>query len=189
MVTPTSTNELDGLRPKWGWFLALGIAFIVLGNVALAVPWLATLTSVLLYGWLVFLGGVFEVGATFWTRGWRGILLHLLGGILSMVVGALIVAHPGVGALALTLLLATLFLVGGLFRIGAAVVLRFPSWGWAAVSGVVTAALGVLVWSGWPMSALWLIGTCVGVELLLRGWAWVMFAFAARRIAEPPGPA
>ncbi len=183
MVAPSSSDELDGLRPKWGWFLALGIALLILGTVALVVPWLATLTSVLIYGWLVLVGGAFELVATFWTHGWRGILLHLLGGILSMVVGVLIVAHPGAGAIALTLLLATLFLVGGLFRVGAALVLRFPSWGWAALSGVVSAVLGILVWAELPTSALWLIGTFVAIELLLRGWAWVMFAFAARRIA------
>jgi uncharacterized membrane protein HdeD (DUF308 family) len=189
MAMQSSFDQLETLRPKWGWFLALGIALVVLGTMALAVPWLTTLTSVLVFGWLLAFGGAFELGAAFWTKGWSGIVLHLLGGILSIVVGALLVAHPGAGALGLTLLLATLFLVGGLFRLGAAVVLRFPSWGWAAASGVVSVVLGILVWNGWPLSALWLIGTFVAIELLCRGWAWVMFAFAARQIARPAGSA
>jgi hypothetical protein len=39
MTTQSSIEGLTGLRPKWGWFLVLGIALIVLGAVALAAPW------------------------------------------------------------------------------------------------------------------------------------------------------
>ena len=187
MSTHSSFDELGELRPKWGWFLLLGIALLVLGAVALIVPWLTTLTSVLVFGWLLVFGGVFEVVAVFWTKGWRAIVLHLLGGILSAVVGALIVAHPDAGALGLTLLLATLFLAGGLFRIGAAVVLRLPNWGWAVAGGIVTAVMGVIIWSTSPFSALWVIGMFVAIELMFRGWAWVMFAGAAREISKAAG--
>ena len=187
MSTHSSFDELGELRSKWGWFLALGIALLALGAVALIVPWLTTLTSVVLFGWLLVFGGLAEVFTVFWVKGWRGILLQLLGGILSTVVGALIVAHPGAGVLTLTLLLATLFLAGGLFRVGAAVVLRFPSWGWAVAGGIVTALLGVIVWSTWPISALWVIGVFVAIELIFRGWAWVMFAVAAREISKTTG--
>jgi uncharacterized membrane protein HdeD (DUF308 family) len=188
MTTHSSFDELGELRPKWGWFLVLGIALLVLGVVALAVPWLTTLTSVLLFGWLLVFGGVFEVVAVFWAKEWRGIVLHLLGGILSIVVGALVVAHPDAGVLALTLLLATLFLAGGLFRVGAAVVLRLPNWGWAVAGGILTALLGVAIWIMWPFSALWVIGMFVAIELMFRGWAWVMFAFGARQISKLAGP-
>jgi uncharacterized membrane protein HdeD (DUF308 family) len=188
MTTHSSLDELVELRPKWGWFLALGIALLLLGVVALIVPWLTTLTSVLLFGWLLVFGGVFEVVAVFWTKGWRGILLHLFGGILSTVVGALIVAHPDAGALGLTLLLATLFLAGGLFRVGAAIVLRLPGWGWAVAGGLVSALLGVIVWRTWPVSALWVIGMFVAIELMVRGWAWVMFAVGVRKISKSVGP-
>lgn len=47
-------------------------------------------------------------------------------------------------------------------------------------SGLVTAALGFIVWTGWPLSALRVIDTFVAIELLCRGWAWVMFALAVR---------
>ncbi|HVN76296.1 MAG TPA: DUF308 domain-containing protein [Thermoanaerobaculaceae bacterium] len=187
MNSQTSFDKTGKLRPKWGWFLALGISLLLLGAVALIVPWLTTLTSVLVFGWLLLFGGVLEVVAVFWTKGWRDILLHLFGGILSTVVGALIVVHPDAGALGLTLLLATLFLAGGLFRIGAAVVLRLPNWGWAVVGGIVTTLLGVIIWRTSPFSALWVIGMFVAIELMFRGWAWVMFAVAAREISKAAG--
>jgi uncharacterized membrane protein HdeD (DUF308 family) len=180
MTTYSSLTGLEEIRRKWGWFLVLGIALVVLGVIALAVPHLATLTSVMLFGWLVMLGGVFEAVAAFSAPKWTGVLLHLLSGILGVVVGTLTITHPAAGAGALTLLLASFFFVSGFFRIGAAVMLRFPAWGWAVFGGIVSALLGALIWAEWPSSAVWVIGTFVAIDLLLRGWAWIMFAFAAR---------
>lgn len=182
MRTHALLTGLEEIRHKWGWFLILGIALVVLGAVALGVPLLATLTSVLFFGWLVAFGGLFEAVAAFAARKWSGFFLHLLSSVLSIVVGALMVTHPGAAAGALTLLLAAFFLMGGIFRISTAVVVRFPAWGWAAFGGIVTAFLGVLIWAEWPSSALWVIGTFVAIDLLFRGWASIMFGLAARRI-------
>jgi uncharacterized membrane protein HdeD (DUF308 family) len=178
-------SGLEEVRRNWGWFLVLGIALIVLGTVALGLAGLATLVSVLAFGWFLLIGGVFEAVAAFWARRWSGFFLHLLGGILYAVVGIMLLANPGAGALTLTLLLAAFFLVSGAFQAGAAVALRFPNWGWAALGGVVTAVLGTLIWARWPSDAVWVIGLFVGIDLLFRGWAWVMFALAARRLPSP----
>jgi len=182
MMTHALLTGLEEIRRKWGWFLVLGIALVVLGSLALVVPLLATLTSVMLFGWLVVFGGVFEAVAAFSAPKWTGILLHLLSGILGIVVGTLMVTHPVAGAGALTLLLASFFFISGFFRIGTAIMLRFPSWGWATFGGIVTAVLGALIWAEWPSSTIWVIGTFVALDLLFRGWTWMMFAFAARQV-------
>jgi uncharacterized membrane protein HdeD (DUF308 family) len=62
----------------------------------------------------------------------------------------------------------------------AAIRLKFPNWHWAAVDGVITLVLGLLLWMDWPVSGLWFIGFAVGVSLLLRGWSYIMFAIAVR---------
>jgi uncharacterized membrane protein HdeD (DUF308 family) len=67
----------------------------------------------------------------------------------------------------------------------AAARLKFPHWGWAAFDGGITLLLGVMVWAGWPWSALWFLGLSVGVSLLLRGWSYVMFALALRQVPMP----
>jgi uncharacterized membrane protein HdeD (DUF308 family) len=180
---------LEGVRRNWGWFLVLGIVLILLGCFAIVSPWVATVAAVLTLGWLILFSGVCEAVAAFGARQYGGVLLHLLGAVLSIVVGLLIVAHPVAGAAGLTMLLAAFFLVAGVFRIGAAVALRFPNWGWSVLGGLVTALLGGLIWAEWPSSALWVIGTFVGIELLFRGWGWVMLALAARqfpRAADRP---
>lgn len=173
---------LDEVRRNWGWFLVLGIALIVLGAVALGAVGLVTLASVLLVGWLLVISGVVEAATAFWARQWSGFFLNLLEGVLYFVVGMLVLRHPAASAAGLTLLLAALFLTTGLFRTAAAVALRYPNWGWCVLDGTVSVLLGVLIWADWPSSADWVIGTFVGIDLIFRGWSWVMFGLAVHRL-------
>jgi uncharacterized membrane protein HdeD (DUF308 family) len=55
MSTPAFFADLSQLDHRWGWFLALGILLIVLGIIALVYTPAATLASVLVLGWLIFL--------------------------------------------------------------------------------------------------------------------------------------
>ena len=102
-----------------------------------------------------------------------------------MVVGIIIVANPGAGALVLTLVMAVFFMVAGLFRIITALVTRFPHWGWLLFSGLITLGLGLLIWRQWPLSGLWVIGTFIGIDMIITGWTWIMLSLAGRRLAAP----
>ena len=86
---------------------------------------------------------------------------------------------------ALTLLLACLLTVSGIFKIVAALSYRFGAWGWPLVSGVIDVVLGVLIWLEWPASALWVIGLFVGVNLLFRGFNWIALGMALRALPRP----
>src|SRR3981081_3897306 len=178
MATNVLLMDVEGLRHRWGWLLALGVSMAFLGTVALFITPAATLGTVLVLGWLLVVSGVVEAIQSFRVRQWGGIFLHLIGGILGVLVGLLIVTHPVAGALAWTLLFASFFTVIGIFRLVAAIRLKFPNWGWAAFDGAVTLLLGVLLWAQWPWSGFWFLGIAVGISLVLRGWAYVMFAFA-----------
>jgi uncharacterized membrane protein HdeD (DUF308 family) len=122
-------------------------------------------------------------------REWGGVFLHLLGGILELIVGFLVLKAPADAAVFLTLLLAVYLLVGGLFRLGAGLTHRFPGAGLVALAGAVSALLGLMVALEWPVSALWFIGICVGVDLVLNGASWLAFALAARRLPTSPSAA
>jgi membrane protein HdeD len=84
------------------------------------------------------------------------------------VLGFVLVTNPGAGLLALTLLAGSLLLVGGIVRIVAAFQPGTRT-GLLIVNGVVTLLLGVLVLGRWPVSALWFLGTVLGVQLVLDG--------------------
>jgi uncharacterized membrane protein HdeD (DUF308 family) len=175
-------HDLEALHGQWGWFLALGIVLIVLGTFALAAPWTVTLTTATFIGVLLILGGVSQAVGAFWARHWSGFFVHLLEGILYLVVGVLAVNQPLRFGAGLTLILAMFLMVGGLFRVIAALSARFPSWGWLVLNGAITFLLGLMIFEQWPTSSLWVIGVFVGIEMIFCGWSWVMLGFALRSL-------
>jgi len=186
MATPLPIFESEVIRPKWGWLLSLGILMVVLGAIALFLIPAATLGTALVLGWLLIISGVVEMIHAFQVHRWGGLFLHLIGGVLGIFIGLLIVTHPVAGALAWTLLFACFFTVIGLFRIIAAARVKFPNWGWALFDGIVTLALGILLWMQWPSSGIWFLGLAVGISLILRGWTYIMFAIAIHRTPALP---
>ncbi|WP_447979994.1 HdeD family acid-resistance protein [Candidatus Nitrospira bockiana] len=175
-------SGLASVRENWGWILASGAAFVILGTFALLYAVLTTLASVLVFGATLMVGGLFEAVHAFKIDRWGGFVLELLMGILYVVVGGLLLFNPGVGALSLTLLIAAFFLASAVFRIVAASALRPPQWGWLVVSGVVTLLLGILILAEWPVSGLWVIGLFVGIDMIFSGTWLTMLALAARRL-------
>jgi uncharacterized membrane protein HdeD (DUF308 family) len=178
-------HGLDALRDNWLWFVLLGIALIVLGFVALGSVAIASLATAVTIGMLILLGGIAETVGAFWCRGWSGFLLHLLSGVLSIVVGLLFLRAPINALLALTLLAACFLMVGGTFKIVAALCYRFGAWGWALAGGIIDLILGVMIWQGWPASALWVIGAFLGINLVFRGVHWIVLGLALRAAPHP----
>jgi len=174
---------MEGLHRHWGLFLLLGIVLIVLGMIGISASALFTLASVVFFGWLFVISGVGVVVHAFCVNRWSGFFLQLLSGLLYLIVGWILVARPGLGALTLTLVFAISLVVQGAFRIGAAVSTRMDGWGLLLLSGIVTLVLGLMIWNEWPLSGLWVIGLFVGIELLFYGWWIVSLAFSARRLA------
>ncbi len=185
MATETESAALGQLPLSWGWLLALGILLILVGTFAVAVSLVATLASVLLFGWMLFFTGVVEAVYAFKQAKWGGVLLHVVNGVLSVVAGFLLARHPLAGAVVLTLLMAMFFMIGGLFRIIATFVMRLPHRGWLLLSGIITLLLGLLIWNQLPGAAVWVIGTFVGIDMIFSGWSWVMLALAARSRPAP----
>ncbi len=173
--------DLEQFSRNWGWFLALGIVMIVLGTLALGSALFVTLVSMIFFGWLLVFSGIFEAVQSFWQKQWGGFFLHLAVGILYAIVGFMLIANPGASAVALTLLMAIFFIVAGIFRIVAALSMRFPHWGWMLLSGIAALILGLLIWRQWPASGFWIIGLFIGIELIFTGWSWVMLSLVARR--------
>jgi uncharacterized membrane protein HdeD (DUF308 family) len=153
---------------------------MILGVVAIGSSFIATLATVLVFGILLLLGGLFQVVTSCWGRSWRGFFLHLLAGVLYLIVGVFMIDNPVETAVGLTLLVAAGLLVGGILRIVLSLVERFDGWGWALLNGVVSLILGAAIWRQWPLSGLWIIGLFVGIEMLFSGLSWVMLGLALR---------
>jgi len=175
------------IRKSWGWFMFLGIALTILGMVCITFSASATSATVLVFGWLLLISGVFGLIHSFFTGTWNGFFLYLLGALLRGITGYLLVRYPSIGAESLTLLLGSFFVVGGLFRAIACGMAKLPRWGWGAFSGIVSVMLGILVLWQMPITSHWFIGLAVGIDMIFDGVAVSAFASAIHHL--PTGSA
>jgi uncharacterized membrane protein HdeD (DUF308 family) len=185
-----TANEFSGGESTTnfrGWVIFAGVASLALGTAAVIYDTTATIVSVVLFGWLLIVAGFMLTIHAFQVRTRSGFFLYLLDGIIRVTVGTLLVLYPSAGAQSLTLVLSVYFIVSGLFRAIGSSVLRFPSWGWSVGAGVVSMALGVMLAVQWPASGTWFIGFAVGIDLILYGWALLMFAAAVKKLTTALG--
>ena len=180
-------HELAAVKQHWWWFLVLGISLVVFGTGAVVAAPFVSLAAAVVFGFLLLAGGTIQLVSSFWAGNWSGFLLHLLIGVLYLITGYLIVDEPVVSLVSLTLIVAMFLLISGLFRIVAALIIRFHDWGWVLVNGVVTLLLGMMIYKHWPSSSLWVIGAFVGIDMIFNGWAWIMLALHLRADKQPAG--
>jgi uncharacterized membrane protein HdeD (DUF308 family) len=173
------------LQKNWGWLLALGLVSIVLGTFGFYMTFALTLASVVFFGVLILVAGVFQLVHAFTCTGWKSVLWHVLIALLYIAAGVDIMLNPARASLVLTLVLAGILVAVGLLRSIMAFQLRPASgWFWPLLSGLVSIALGGMIVGQWPDSSFWVIGLFVAIELIFNGWSYVLIALAARQAAR-----
>lgn len=173
---------VDELKKRSGWFIGLGVALVILGTIALGSSVMFTLASMVFIGYLLVVGGILQTAHAFLAKRWGGFFLDLLTGVLNIVVGLLIAAHPAAVAAALTLLIAMFLILGGIFRIMLALAIRFQHVFWLVLHGIISVVLGVMILQEWPVSGLWVIGLFIGIDMVFNGWTLIMLGLVARKL-------
>jgi uncharacterized membrane protein HdeD (DUF308 family) len=175
---------LEQIRKSWGWFLIFGILLTILGVACVVKAQTATTFSIMALGWVLAISGVVWLISSFYAFSWQGFFLYALNAIIRLVTGYLLIRHPNAGAEGVTMLLAALFMVGGLFRAMGASIIQFPRWGWTVFSGLVSFAFGVYILATWPSLSTYVIGVVVGVDLIFDGSALLGFAGAIQSLPK-----
>ena len=170
------------------WTVSIAAGLVALGTLAIAMSAMATLVSALFVGWLLLVAGLLEAGAGLAEPAWDGRVLHAVNGALSTFIGVFVMLHSGVGALALTRLMTMMLVLEGLVRLVVSAAPGVERRPWIALSGLAGLALGLILWSESPDADPSMIGTVVGIDLMVVGWTWLVLALAPRR-PETPGPA
>jgi hypothetical protein len=128
-ISSLFATGITEVRRSWGWFLVSGILLMLLGIMCIGKAQTATTFSILALGWVLAISGVVWFVNSFQAWTWVGFLVYLLNAILRCVTGYLLIRHPDAGAEGVTMVLAALFIVGGLFRVAAASAIQFPKVG------------------------------------------------------------
>lgn len=176
-------NISDEVKSRAGWGIFLGIVTAALGILLLIYPLAtATITTILL-GCILLVVGVIEIVLALRSHTAGNFFLRLLLGIGYGLGGVLLLMNPLWGVAILTVVVATLLL----FEAAMAAVLAFQTrpasgWGWLLFDACITALLGILILAHWPSSAIWAIGTLVGVAVLMRGISRIALSVGLRRV-------
>ena len=107
--------------------------------------------------------------------------LQLVSVVLSVIVGVLLIRHRGQGLLVLTLLLLVYFMIEGISKVIFALTIRpFPNWGWVLASGIIGILLALYLLASLPVTAIWLLGVLLGIQLICEGAALAYLAWKVR---------
>src|ERR1041384_4680461 len=160
------------------WYLIEGVLLVVAGIMAVIYPVVSSVSVVVLLGWLLIISGVVQglslIGAGQVPHFW----LQLISVILAVLIGFLFLRDPAQGLATITLLLIVYFMIEGISKVVFALTIRpFPNWGWVLASGLVGIVLALILWANLPVTALWLVGVLLGINLISVGAAIAYLAW------------
>ncbi len=167
------------------WYLIQGVLLVVAGVFAILYPIISSVAVIVLLGWLLIASGVLQgislIGARHVPHFW----LQLISFVLSVLIGFLFLRDPEQSLLTVTLLLIVFFMAEGLSKVVFALTIRpFPNWGWVLASGLVGIVLSLILWASMPVTAVWLIGFLLGIELISVGAAMAYLAWQVRQASS-----
>lgn len=169
-------------RSGFGWLqLAIGIALIVLGVLALANPDLALNGMVIAYGIAAVVMGVADILLYIRVERYTGLgpILSLISGILSVMSGVMLMLYPRAGVLVLTVLFPIWFIAHCVSRLMHVNHIRYVAgdgvFSFALVVNIVGLILGFLMLLS-PHTTLSTLRWFAGIYLVLLGMDGVVTA-------------
>lgn len=179
----TSTTDIESNRSGSRAATIAGLIIAILGVLAVVFPFVTGLSLAVLLGAVLVIGALVHIAQAFWAGNWESALGQVLLAVLYGVAGIAFMTNPIVGLATLTLLAIGFFLADGIVEIAWGLRSRGqPGSPWLLASGGVSLLLAVLLWLGFPSSAIWAIGVLLGVNLLVTG---ISIVLVGRRASEP----
>ena len=172
----------EAIRRHSFWYLVQGILLLIGGALAIIYPLVSAVAVVLLLGWLLILSGMIQGLGLFGARHVPHFWLQMISAILAILIGFLFLRDPGQGLVTITLLLIIFFMIEGVSKIVFALTIRpLPHWGWVLASGIVGVLLSVFLLTYLPITAVWLVGLLLGIQLISVGAAITTLAWQVRK--------
>lgn len=173
----TLPEELSRLGESWGWFLAAGIGYIIIGLIAVDWPVTSTVGLTFALGVLFVIGGLLYGIQTIQLRTHAGTGWRVFQSVAALAAGVLILRYPGSGMIGVAIAMAFYFFVSAAAKSVLAFGLRpLKGWGWALASAIASLGLGVYIVAAFPFSALWVPGLLLGIDLVVHGCGLIGFS-------------
>jgi len=171
------------VRKAATWSIVLSFLMIAAGVLAIGGPMIAGVAVTAIVAWLLLFSGLLHLAFALRAGRAGAAVWEILLGILYGAIGFYLLARPVAGLESLTLAIAFYLFLEGVLEFTLSLRLRpAPGSGWLMIDGVVTLVLAVMIWSTWPSSAAWVVGTLVGISMLFSGIPRLMYSVAVRRL-------
>ena len=168
-------------RPRWGWFVTLGVELLVLAATGLVAVVVAPRAAMFALGLLMLVGSLAEIMHGFQVKRGAAFAFWLLGGLVYSVAGIATLYNPLMVAVTMTLVLAGSLIVLGILRIVLSLRLRSGrGWGSMLASSAITAIVGVIFLAGWPGNSLVLPGAMLELDRAIQGVAAIAAGVALK---------
>ena len=165
------------------WSIVLGVLLLVAGVIAIALPLFAGIAASILFGWLLMVAGIVHLVYAWSERGAGAIVWQILIGVAYLIAALYMLVLPVAGVVTLTLVLTFYIVLTGILELAVFFRLRWLRGAiWFLVDGLASLLIAGLIFFHWPSSALWAVGTLVGVSLLLSGIARITLPLSLREI-------
>lgn len=165
-TSPLDTSRTTG--PGWGWIMAYGVISLLVGLAAFAWPFAATFAATVVIGSFLFVAGLFAVAAGIFGQGSESRAYAILFGLVSLIIGAIMMFEPATGALSLTLLVVVWLGTRGVMEVVLGFRMRRRR-GLMIALGVFNILLAFYILATVPWSALTLPGFLLGVSFVFGG--------------------
>lgn len=169
-------KEVTGTSIGWG------VIMIVLGLLAVILPFATGIAVSVVVSWLIVVAGLAYVVSAFAGRNAGAFIWRLLIGLVYVLGGGYLGLHPNLALLSFTIVMAAIFAIEGVLELVTFFQFRgFLGSGWVLFDAIVTLLLAILVGLPWPSSSNWAIGVILGVNLTFTGVTVLMYSVAARK--------
>ncbi len=178
-----ANSQTAGLHRATTWSIVLSVLLIAAGAIAILSPMIAGVAITVVVGWLLIFSGALHLAFAFGSGRAAAVVWQVLLGLAYGFIGVYVLANPVAGLASLTFAIAIYLFVEGVLEFVLSFQLRpAPGSGWLLADGIITLVLAVMIWSTWPSSATWVVGTLVGISMFFSGITRLMLTLAARRI-------
>ncbi len=168
------------------WYFIAGGLSALAGIFSIARPGVASFAIEQFLGIVLIASGIVLLLSAIFGKAEKHRVLDLVSSGLRLLVGILLIAKALNGMIAVTFILASFFIVEGIF--GALFALKFrrknSAWIWILLNAVVAFILGGMLFAHFPSDAAWAVGLLFGINCLALSLSLIMFAVAMPRIDE-----
>jgi uncharacterized membrane protein HdeD (DUF308 family) len=172
----------DFIRRRWLMLALVGLVWGALGA-AIFVDALDGVTyfPIHVFGYLLLVEAVVTLAVTPAGADTR-VVLRKARGIAFLVLGLLVVDAHHAASVILAMLFGLAFLADGIFRMAAAVVVRFVGWRLSLLTGLLEVAFAVFMFEPYPTFYAGTVPYCIGMGIFLSGCGLLRQAFRLKRL-------